>query len=167
VRGLDGLDERALQVLLAGRLAAHYQVVREVHYPSTAGRKLTHRPRCDLVLTPPGRSFEHAPDEALWLEVKTAGQLSELGARHPGYTARWHAVARDLRKMADEPSIHEAALVLIVFTESEAILNKDLDAFESLLVRQGVLAGFRHVRSTAIEDRIGHRLCSIAVWPTG
>src|SRR5881394_1980503 len=55
VYGLDAKDELTLQTLLAGGLAAHYEVAREVHYPSTAGRKLTHRQRCDLVLTPKHR----------------------------------------------------------------------------------------------------------------
>jgi hypothetical protein len=29
-----------------------------------------------------------------------------------------------------------------------------------------VLAGFRQVRSVAILDRMGHRVCTVAVWPT-
>ena len=55
VYGLDVRDERALQSLLADRLKVHYEVAREVHYPSTVGKKLTHRQRCDMVLTPLGR----------------------------------------------------------------------------------------------------------------
>src|SRR5580692_10429475 len=58
VYGLDARDERSLQQLLAERMAAFYEVAREVHYPSTAGRKLTHRPRCDLVLTPTGKPLK-------------------------------------------------------------------------------------------------------------
>src|SRR4051794_12617245 len=54
VYGLDARDERELQALLAERMAAHYEVAREVHYPSTKGKKLTHRQRCDLVLSPHG-----------------------------------------------------------------------------------------------------------------
>ena len=29
-----------------------------------------------------------------------------------------------------------------------------------------VLAGFRHVRSVEILERMGHRLCTAALWPT-
>src|SRR5215211_6456244 len=54
VYGLDARDERSLQALLAERLRSEYEVAREVHYPSTRGKKLTHRQRCDLVLSPPG-----------------------------------------------------------------------------------------------------------------
>ncbi|MDB5302755.1 MAG: hypothetical protein JWM97_304, partial [Phycisphaerales bacterium] len=55
VYGLDALDERELQALLAQRLAPHYSVAREAHYPSGKGRKASHRARCDLVLSPLGK----------------------------------------------------------------------------------------------------------------
>jgi hypothetical protein len=181
VYGLDARDERQLHALLADGLAGDYEVAREVHYPSSWGRKLTHRQRCDLVLTPKGRPLKRdhaAPSlfdpaeqataaEGLWLEVKVAYQFREGGARHGGYGQQWRgAVVEDLRKMEAEPQIREAGLVLIVFNESREILDKDLELFEDVLARKEVLAGFRHVRSTPILDRIGHRLCSVALWPT-
>src|SRR5688500_10790936 len=181
VYGLDRLDERKIQALLAERLAPAYEVAREVHYPSTRGRKLTHRARCDLVLAPkglplrldsaPATLFDPAamcdPGDALWLEVKVAYQFREGGARHMGYGTQWRQrVVDDLRKMEAEPLVHEAGLVLVVFNESQAVLDKDLELFEDVLARKEVLAGFRHVRSVPILDRIGHNLCSIAVWPT-
>jgi hypothetical protein len=182
VYGLDARDERALQTLLATRLAGSYEVAREVHYPSGRGKKLTHRMRCDLVLSPRGQPLRVDtagppglfdpptlcdPADALWLEVKVAYQFREGGARHSGYGDQWRrAVIEDLRKMEADPLIHEAGLVLVVFNESESILAKDLELFEDVLARQEVLAGFRHVRSVPILERIGHRLCTVAVWPT-
>lgn len=181
VYGIDKLSEIELHALLADGLAGHYCVAREVHYPSTAGRKLTHRNRCDLVLTPPGRPLrlDHKPPdlfsptdaadptEALWLEVKVAWQFREGGARHAGYGAQWRdAVVADLRKMEDDALIQEAALLLVVFNENEEVLHKDLDLFETVLARQEVLAGFRQSRSIGILDRMGHRLCTAALWPT-
>jgi hypothetical protein len=181
VYGLDVRDERELQSLMAQRLAGHYQVAREVHYPSTVGRKLTHRQRCDMVLTPLGRPLRldsapptlfdpanlAAPEEALWLEVKIAYQFREGGIRHGGYGGQWrNAVVDDLRKMEAEPRILEAGLLLVVFNESAAVLEKDLELFENVLARKEVLAGFRQVRSVEILDRIGHRLCTVALWPT-
>ncbi|MCS7034735.1 MAG: hypothetical protein NZ561_12200 [Phycisphaerae bacterium] len=181
VYGLDSLDEPALQSLLASGLARKYEVAREVHYPESAGAKLSHRRRCDLVLTPRGRPLRidsgepglfdpvasSEPREALWLEVKVAAQFRELGVRHPGYGAQWRtAVVEDLRKMESEPSIRHAGLLLVVFTESLEILQKDLELFEDVLVQKEVLAGFRKVRSVAILDRMGHRFCTVALWPT-
>lgn len=181
VYGLDARDEKAIQSLLADAMGTYYEVAREVHYPSTVGRKLTHRQRCDLVLTPKGRplKLDFAPPtlfdaptlatagDALWLEVKVAYQFREGGARHGGYGAQWrNAVVEDLRKMEVDPLIKEAGLVLVVFNESREILEKDLELFEDVLARKEVLAGFRQVRTTSILDRIGHRFCTVALWPT-
>src|SRR5258706_16364932 len=41
--GLDVLDERALQDLLAAALARTHEGGREGHYPSSRGKKLSHR----------------------------------------------------------------------------------------------------------------------------
>jgi hypothetical protein len=181
VYGLDARDELTLHAMLAGGMAQDYEVAREVHYPSSAGRKLTHRPRCDLVLSPKGvplrldsappTLFDPTnacePSAALWLEVKVAYQFREGGIRHGGYGAQWRtAIVEDLRKMDAEPGIHHAGLVLIVFNESADILEKDLQLFEDVLAQKEVLAGFRHVRSVPILERMGHRLCTIALWPT-
>jgi hypothetical protein len=181
VYGLDSRDERSLQELLAARLAPHFGVGREVHYPSTFGRKLSHRMRCDLVLSPLGKPLRLDtapptlfdppvfcdPSDALWLEVKIAYQFREGNVRHGGYGAQWRsAVVEDLKKMEAESAIREAALLLIVFNESDAVLDKDIELFEDVLVRKEVLAGFRQVRKIPLLDRIGHRLCTIAMWPT-
>lgn len=181
VYGLDSRDEVALQDVLATGLASHYEVAREVPYPSSAGAKRSHRQRCDLVLTPQGSPLKRdtqppslfdpanqsEPGDALWLEVKVAYQFREGGVRHSGYGGQWrNAVVEDLRKMEQEALIREAALVLIVFNESTMVLDKDLDLFETVLAQKEVLAGFRQVHSFGILDRIGHRLCTVALWPT-
>ena len=181
VYGLDARDELALHRLLAEGLALHYGVAREVHYPSSAGRKLSHRQRCDIVLSPLGRPlkldstlptlFDLADQcdaaDALWLEVKVAYQYREGAVRHGGYGAQWRsAIVEDLRKMEADDRIHHAGLVLIVFNESADILDKDLQLFEDVLAQKEVLAGFRQVRSVPILERMGHRLCTAAVWPT-
>jgi hypothetical protein len=181
VYGLDSLDELQLHERLAGGLVGRYSVAREVHYPSTMGSKLTHRKRCDLVLSPLGRPLRldsrppnlfdppnmTEPANALWLEIKIAFQFREGGRRHTGYGAQWRGgVVKDLQKMEAEEVIHHAALALVVFTESLEVLNKDVELFEDVLAVKGVLAGFRQVKSVPIWERMGHRFASVAVWPT-
>lgn len=181
VYGLDSWDELRLHAALADGLAATFEVAREVHYPSSAGKPLSARPRCDLVLTPRGRPLrrDHAPatlfdppasasaSEALWIEVKLAQQYRSAGVSHGGYGGQWRqAVVADLLKMEADPLIRDAALLLIVFTESTDVLAKDLELFEVVLARKEVLAGFRQVRSVPIVERMGHRLCSASLWPT-
>ena len=101
------------------------------------------------------------------LEVKVAYQFREGGVRHGGYGAQWRtSVIEDLQKMEADEKIREAGLVLLVFNESGDILEKDLQLFEDVLERKEVLAGFRHVRSVKILERMGHQLCTAALWPT-
>lgn len=181
VYGLDTCDELRLHQLVAQGLSDAYEVAREVHYPSSAGRKLSHRQRCDLVLTTRGRPLrldsrppdlfdppnQADPADAFWLEIKAAYQFREGGGAHGGYGAQWRTgVVEDLRKMEAEPLIKWGGLLLIVFTESLEIVEKDLELFEDHLVRKELLAGFRQVRHTPILDRMGHRLCTAALWPT-
>ena len=115
------------------------------------GKKLTHRQRCDLVLTSNGKPLRldskppnlfdpvdlASPAEALWLEVKVAYQFREGGERHGGYGAQWQTnVVEDLRKMEAEPLIRDAGLAMIVFNESRRkFLRKDLEIFENVLAR--------------------------------
>jgi hypothetical protein len=68
--------------------------------------------------------------------------------------------------MENDALIHEAGLLLIVFNENQAILEKDLELFEDVLMRKEVLAGYRQVRSLSITERIGHTVCTAALWPT-
>ena len=175
--GLDSWDERALQHALAVALAPAYTITREVHYPSSAGRKRSHRPRCDLVISQPGvplhqgeRSPPHScpPEHALWLELKVARQRGEGGVPDPRYAQQWrrHLVA-DLRKLAAEPRIAAAAIALVAFVEDEPTLWRDLDGFEAITVHAGAVAGFRQVRTLPIIDRLGHRLAAVALWPAG
>jgi hypothetical protein len=181
VYGLDAKSEVELQNVLAAGLTRYFEVAREVHYPSSRGKKLSHRQRCDLVLTRKGRPLRldsapltlfdspdmAGPEEGLWLEVKVAYQFREGGARHGGYGAAWRSkVVDDLKKMEADPLIHEAGLCLIVFNESRDILDKDIELFETILAQKEVLAGFRKVRTVDITERIGHRCCTVAVWPT-
>jgi hypothetical protein len=181
VHGIDAMDEVSLHALLAERLTAHYAIAREVHYPSSIGNKLTHRKRCDLVLTPLGHplQLDFAPptlfdppnqvgaDVGFWLEVKAAWQFRAGGVRHGGYGAQWrNGIVADLRKMEAESAIRNGGLLLIVFNESDVVLEKDLTLFEDVLAEQEVLAGDRQVRTLTIVDRIGHSRCTAAIWPT-
>ena len=84
VYGLDTRSERDLQALLAARLASAYEVAREVHYPSSRGNKLTHRMRCDLVLSPGGQPLrlDTAGDAGLFDPGHSTSARPTRGCRH-------------------------------------------------------------------------------------
>lgn len=179
VRGLDADDERALQSLFAAQLAPHYEVAREVYYPSSAGARRSGFLRCDLVLSPPGKPLARPetpslldalgcpPEEALWVEVKVAAQFQALGKRSSTYGDQWQrGLTRDLRKMDADTRIHEAALALVAFAASREEISAQLSFIESHFVREGVWAGFRQERFFSLVDRIGHRAGALALWPT-
>jgi hypothetical protein len=171
VHGLDARAEVALQALLADGLATRHHVTREAYYPSSSGKRSS-RPRCDLVLTPRGQALACeerndgcAPEDALWLEVKVAHQLRPSGRSNARYGQQWRrAIVSDLTKMRADPRIAHAAIALVVFNDTRATLEKDLQLFESLLGEAG-LFGFQVARSVEITERIGHTLCSVAAWP--
>ncbi len=182
VYGLDAMKETKLQALLAERLIVDgfCNVAREQHYPSEVALKRPSRRRCDLVLTPPGRTLFVSdavdlftppdacpPPQAHWLEVKCAYQFKEGGRSHGGYGDQWrNATVRDLAKMEAEPLIREAGLALLVFTAGREVLEKDLELFEDVLARKEVLAGFRQVRTIDILERNAHTTATLALWPT-
>ncbi|MCC6797290.1 MAG: hypothetical protein IT366_19390 [Candidatus Hydrogenedentes bacterium] len=162
VYGLDSWNESRIQSFLAARLGDCYKVSREVHYPSSAGKKLSHRMRCDLRIAP--ISFHGPP---LWLEIKVAYQFAEGNIRNARYGTQWmHGVARDTRKIETDPLIESAALLFISFNDDPTRASKHLDLLEVVLGDKDVLLGFRHTRQFAVQNRIGHEVCTLALWPT-
>lgn len=186
MHGLDTMSEVALQTVLQKGLEHFYAVTREVHYPSSSAAKRSSRKRCDLVLSPLGTQLLpesneqlslhlsdsafaprlYDPQASFWLEVKVAYQLRAGGLQHKGYSGQFRqAVVADLRKLTAEPLIRHAALLLIAFNESAEIASQDLALFEALFFPKQELPGARQVRSSRIQDRIGHRLCTTTLWP--
>jgi hypothetical protein len=91
--------------------------------------------------------------------VKRARQLGEGGRRHRGYGAQGRqGVIGDLRKMQVDPGLAHAALALVVFSESEVMLRKDLELFERVMVQKGIRAGFVTVCTLPIVGRLGNRV---------
>jgi hypothetical protein len=174
--GLDRWDEKRFHEAFAAGLSNSYEVAREVHYPSTAGKMRTHRPRCDLVLSPRGwplRRDETLPlnlwpaEAALWLEVKVARQYGDGGSPNRSYGSEWREVAGDLAKMREDPLTREGGVALLAFTSDRSVFEHDLASFETLFGSGGILLSVPYVRSLAVTDRIGHRLVTVVLWPLG
>ncbi len=181
VRGLDAHRELELHPLLhAGLRAAGYGVHPEQRFPrEREKRRRSEGSRCDIVLTPAGRPlFDAAAQlglfapadavalrDALWLEVKSVAQFRELAANRAYAAALQRPVWKDVEKLASDPGIAHAAVLLILFTADEVIAEHDLGVWEARASARGLPIGPRLRRSLAINDRIGHRLCTLAVFP--
>jgi hypothetical protein len=181
VRGLDAHLELELHPLLhAGLRAAGYGVHPEQRFPrDRARRRRSEGSRCDIVLTPAGRplvddaaqlglfaaSDAVALADAMWLEVKAVAQFKELAANRAYAAALQRPVWKDVEKLASDPGIEHAAVLLILFTADDVIAEHDLDVWEQRAGQRGLPIGPRLRRSLAINDRIGHRLCTLALLP--
>lgn len=177
VRGVDSLDELTLHPILARSLSdAGFGVFGEERYPSArARRNRSQGDRCDLVLTPAGGELA-APDraptlfdppdpvglaDAFWLEVKVVNQHLEGGPNTAYASTLVAALDEDAAKLARDPIIRHAGIVVILFAESAAVAVHDLDAALETVVAAGapLHAGVRRV--LPIADRLGNAVAAI------
>ena len=189
--GLDGLDELNLQPLVAASLtAAGYGVWPEQRYPADRiHRRRNSGRRCDLVLTPPGRSLAalEGPmeqprlplgttppaalshpcplQEAYWLEVKTAAQYT-IGGAAGDYSSRLLSeTITDVRKMSSEPALPHAGVLLLLFAADAETAHHDLGLVRSRCCAQNlpVLAPERN--GFPINDRLGNEHATVTLLP--
>lgn len=181
VRGIDALDEVDLHPILADALsAAEFGVTREARYPSDRRHWSENEgDRCDLVLTADGRALlaerkratlfdppdAVPPDEALWVEVKTVAQFHEEGPNGRYAIELGSPIRRDVKKLARDPAILRAALVVLLFVSDPAIARHDLDVWLRDALDRGLPVGVPSVRDVPVADRLGHTTCAVAVFP--
>jgi len=181
VHGLDVRRELDLHPLLhAGLRAAGYGVHPEQRFPRERGlRRKTEGTRCDLVVTPEGLPLVDeaaqlglfapartvALADAMWIEVKAVAQFKALAANRAYASALQRPVWADVEKLASDPQIAHAAVLLILFTADATVAAHDLAVWASRASLHGLPLWPRIERSLAIGDRVGHRCCTLALWP--
>ncbi len=183
VRGIDGLDELALQPIVArGLAAAGFGTFREERYPSYRSRRNhSEGDRCDLVLTEGGRPLAApdreptlfdpphpvALDEAMWLEIKTVAQHTTEGPNRTYASDLLAAFREDIDKLSRDCMILQAGLLVVLFCEDQRVADHDLDAAHARSLDKGLPIGAGSRRCLPIADRLGNALCAIAVHPVG
>ena len=181
VYGLDAKDEVQLHPLLAAALQrAGYGVHCEQRYPADRTKsKRSEGERCDLVLTPSGRSLG-APDQAttlfdppdavdlddaFWLEVKVIAQYTCDGPNH-NYTSQLLTPARkDVRKLSKDHDTHHAGLLIVLFSQDERVAEHDLAQWLHRALERNLPVQSPSLREFAITDRLGNALCALALYP--
>jgi len=185
VYGIDGLDELELHPMIQDSLKqATYGVWPEQRYPShrpaRPRRRRSEGQRCDIVLTsdtdqplvePDAEATLFAEENALpleaayWLEIKTVSQFTTEGP-FPHYSKELLSpVARDIRKLADDPLIFHAGLLLILFTADQSTAEHDLQAWEQRCLRRGLPVAPPVARHFKITDRLGNGITSVGLFP--
>lgn len=181
VYGLDSLDELALHPILAASLRkAGFGVHREQRYPADrAQRRVSMGERCDFVLTPDlrdlikedsrGTLFDDpnavALDEAYWLEVKVVAQFNSEGPNGNYASHLMSAVREDVGKLAKDPAILQAGLLIVLFVREELVAEHDLTIWQDRCLERGLPLGAPSRRAFPMTDRHGNGCCAIAVYP--
>jgi hypothetical protein len=169
VGGLDACGELELHaVLRAGLRDAGYGVFPEQRFPrDRAQRKRSVGARCDLVVTPESATplDDATVGEALWIEVKVVAQFKRLGPNRGYARALQTPVWKDVEKLASDPTIVHGLVVLILFTADAITADHDLEVWRARAGERGLHLWPRVQRSLPIGDRLGNRLCTVALFP--
>ncbi len=183
VYGIDDLSELKMHPLIHAALrGAGYGVWPEQTYPSarTGRKRKSEGKRCDIVLTyekatglvdPEAESTLFGDADALpleaayWLEIKTVAQFTREGP-FPHYSKELLSpVSLDIRKLAQDPLIFHAGLMLVLFNETEKIARHDLSAWEMRCLHRGIPVAPPVVRDFKLTDRFGNARCTVALFP--
>lgn len=113
-------------------------------------------------------STDARPEDCLWLEVKAVGQNVVVdGAARPnrGYSSELRqAVVTDVAKLARASQIHQGAMLLVLFCESERVASHDWSVVAAQVA--GIEhAGWEKHDHLPINDRIGNRACFLGLIP--
>jgi hypothetical protein len=169
VNGLDARSELELHPVLRQALAdAGYTVVAEQRFPRDRHeRKRSAGARCDLVVLPAAATAldEQTFGDALWIEVKVVAQFHRLGPNRGYAQALQTPVWADVRKLARDPAIVHGVVLLILFTADTLVADHDLEVWRSRAVERGLHLWPRIQRSLPIGDRLGNRVCTVALFP--
>lgn len=183
VYGIDDLSELQLHPLIHQALrSAGYGVWPEQAYPSarTHRKRKSEGKRCDVVLThehntglvdPEAHATLFGDAEALpleaayWLEIKTVAQFTRDGP-FPHYSKELLSpVSHDIRKLAQDPLIFHAGLLLVLFNEDRRVARHDLSAWEMRCLHRGIPVAPPIVRDFDLADRFGNTVCTAAIFP--
>lgn len=165
VNGLDARRELELHPVLAAALRdAGYHVLAEQRFPRDRHqRKRSAGSRCDLVVTT--AACDEPDAGALWIEVKVVAQFQRLGPNRAYAAALQTPVWKDVTKLAGDPAIAHGLVLLVLFTADAATADHDLAVWRRRAIERGLHLWPTVVRALPIGDRLGNRVCTVALFP--
>ncbi len=194
VYGLDAMSEVELHAVVEQAFTASgLGVAREFPYPGSLDPFMRDaaRERCDLVLTPPGAPLPVDPvaaararlaaplfagadpaeavSDAFWLEMKAVAQLAFVDGI-PMPNASYGALlvggpAADVAKLARDAAIERGGVLVLLFGAEGAVVEHDLAAMATELVRRNLPIALPSVEVIAITDRVGNAVCGVCLVP--
>ncbi|GJM18404.1 MAG: hypothetical protein DHS20C14_06170 [Phycisphaeraceae bacterium] len=118
-------------------------------------------------LAPPGPTTE--PGDCCWVEVKAIAQFAyQSGVPVPNRAYATELVsgpATDAIKIAREPMINHAMVLIVLFTADEATAAHDIAQMTHRCLDKGAPVGVPAVESFEIVERAGNQVCTVAALP--
>ncbi len=109
------------------------------------------------------------PEDAFWLEVKLVGQYCYTqgvpGPNRAYSSELTNSLYVDLAKISADAALKWSALLLVLFSDTEATAAHDLPVALHRSLDRGYSFRSPITESFDIPDRIGNRVCTVAVIP--
>ena len=103
----------------------------------------------------------------LFVDGDEVGQYTLDGANAAYSSELMHPVRQDVAKLARDPDIRHAAVLLVLFTAGREVAEHDLSVWERHCIRHDLPIAPPAMRHVEINDRLGNALCSVVVYPVG
>ncbi len=171
-RGIDCLNELDLQHRISETLNLHNVVaVKEARYPAAhIIERLNHGKRCDLLLFHDSKDLElvsqfDANKIGYWLEIKRVAQFLESGPNWHYERTLLETLPQDVFKLANDPEIFYAGLLVILFTSNPSMGKRDLQTWKCHAMSRGCPVGIPRICDFSISNRIGNEHVFVALFP--
>ena len=169
-RGIDCLGEAELQRHIFDALRSrNVTAVKEARYPAAhAIEHLNYGNRCDLLLFHESESSQPQLDAhkvGYWLEIKRVAQFLESGPNWYYERTLLETLPQDIFKLANDPTIFYAGLLVILFTSNGFSGNRDLQIWKRHAVSHGCPVGVPRICDFSITNRIGNEHVCVALFP--
>jgi hypothetical protein len=101
-----------------------------------------------------------------WLEIKRVAQFLESGPNWHYERILLELLPQDIYKLANDPKIFYAGLLVILFTTNAASIgDRDLHTWKYHAMSQGCPIGIPRICDFSISDRIGNEPVFVALFP--
>jgi hypothetical protein len=109
------------------------------------------------------------PSDCYWIEVKSVAQYAYVDgvpAANSGYARELiKGPVADITKIASEPAIWQAGMMVLLFAESETVIEHDITQLVHECLNHDLPVGSPEIESFAISDRAGNTVCGIGLIP--
>ena len=118
---------------------------------------------------PAPKADDCPPNEAMWIEIKSVPQFRYVdGVPVPNTKYAQELIAgprEDVIKLASDPQIRHAGVLVIVFTELREAGPHDLSMSIRAMIDQDLPVGSPEIEQVEIQDRGGNVWCTLGLIP--